>query len=50
MRIRQLKIDRGLEKLEKAKADWDVTKDENIEGDPYKTLFVARIVSVLHSV
>ena len=44
VRIRQIKIDRGIEKLEQAKSEWDVSKDENVQGDPYKTLFVSRIV------
>jgi len=46
VRKRQQREERHREKLESAVGSWDLTSDPNIHTDPFKTLFVGRIVSV----
>jgi len=42
-RIHGLRLEAGAKKAVEELAKYDPTNDANIEGDPYKTLFVARI-------
>ena len=42
-RVRDLKAEARKGKLEADIEAYDVTKDEKIKGDPYKTLFIARL-------
>ena len=37
------KIVEAAEKIEEGLKGWDPAKDETIEGDPFKTLFVGRV-------
>eukprot|EP00850_Spirogloea_muscicola_P004429 SM000019S04973 [mRNA] locus=s19:305030:308053:+ [translate_table: standard] len=43
VRIRAARLEKGAEKLVEELEKYDPHKDPNIDGDPYKTLFVARI-------
>lgn len=42
-RIHQLRIEKGAEKVAEEYKQYDPNNDPNISGDPYKTLFVARL-------
>ncbi|KAJ4843828.1 hypothetical protein Tsubulata_038912 [Turnera subulata] len=42
-RIHQLRLEKGAEKAAEELQKYDPTNDPNISGDPYKTLFVARL-------
>lgn len=42
-RIREARLALGAERVQEELLKYDPTNDENIDGDPYKTLFVARI-------
>jgi U1 small nuclear ribonucleoprotein len=47
-RRRREKAEQVTYKLEREIALWDPNKIENTTEDPFKTLFVARIVSIYH--
>lgn len=42
-RIHQLRLEKGAEKAAEGLQSYDPSNDPNISGDPYKTLFVARL-------
>ncbi|XP_065851741.1 U1 small nuclear ribonucleoprotein 70 kDa isoform X1 [Euphorbia lathyris] len=42
-RIHQLRLEKGAEKAAEELQKYDPTNDPNVSGDPYKTLFVARL-------
>jgi len=42
-RINKLRLEKGAEKIAKDFQTYDPSKDPNVTGDPYKTLFVARL-------
>ena len=42
-RIHMLRLEKGAEKAAEELEKYDPTKDPNMSGDPYKTLFVARL-------
>jgi U1 small nuclear ribonucleoprotein len=42
-RIRQLKLEQGAAKVAEELQKYDPQNDPNVTGDPYKTLFVARL-------
>ncbi|XVF59606.1 hypothetical protein PTKIN_Ptkin07bG0289400 [Pterospermum kingtungense] len=42
-RIHKLKLEKGVEKAAEELKNYDPNNDPNISGDPYKTLFVARL-------
>ncbi|MQK22243.1 hypothetical protein EI013_28155, partial [Escherichia coli] len=42
-RIHKLRVEKGAVKAEEELQKYDPHKDPNISGDPYKTLFVARL-------
>jgi U1 small nuclear ribonucleoprotein len=46
-RIHVLRLEEGAKKALEELEKYDPTSDPNVEGDPYKTLFVARIVSTM---
>ena len=43
-RKRRDKLERGMKKTEEALEDWNPHEDEKVDSDPFKTLFVARLV------
>ncbi|KAE8696202.1 U1 small nuclear ribonucleoprotein 70 kDa [Hibiscus syriacus] len=42
-RIHKLRLEKGMEKADEELKNYDPNNDPNIAGDPYKTLFVARL-------
>ncbi|MBA0779561.1 hypothetical protein Gotri_003808, partial [Gossypium trilobum] len=42
-RIHKLRLEKGLEKAAEELKNYDPNNDPNVSGDPYKTLFVARL-------
>ncbi|MBA0628261.1 hypothetical protein Godav_023022 [Gossypium davidsonii] len=42
-RIHKLRLEKGLEKASEELKNYDPNNDPNVSGDPYKTLFVARL-------
>ncbi|GAV82931.1 RRM_1 domain-containing protein/U1snRNP70_N domain-containing protein [Cephalotus follicularis] len=43
VRIHKLRLEKGAEKAAEELQNYDPTNDPNVSGDPYKTLFVARL-------
>lgn len=42
-RIHRLRVEKGVQKAAEDLEKYDPSKDPNVSGDPYKTLFVARL-------